>query len=220
MTKGWEIQLAIALLVVASPAWAQFGSAGAPPTVPSWAATTSSVPSAGAGHGGFHSGRGNVVFLGQPWLDSISPQAGNTTYIVLQPPVTQPEKASAEPPQPVTPLLIEWQGNRFVRSGSKEMAGEQTGKQPVKKVAPEISSKTGTVQPAILIFRDGHRESVVDYSIVAGKLYTSADYVKSGTWMRTIHLSSLDLPQTLQANQDAGVPFVLPSAPNVVITRP
>ncbi len=217
---GLEIRLAIALLVVGAPAWAQFGSAGAPPTVPSWAATTSSLPSAGAGHGGFHSGRSNVVFLGQPWLDSISPQPGNTTYIVLQPPVTQTEKAGLESPQPVTPLLIEWQGNRFVRSGSKEESREQNDKQPVKKITPEISSKPVPVKPAILIFRDGHRESVVDYSIVAGKLYTSADYAKSGTWMRTIHLSSLDLPQTLQANQQAGVAFALPSAPNVVITRP
>jgi hypothetical protein len=73
---------------------------------------------------------------------------------------------------------------------------------------------------AILIFRDGHSEEVHDYAIADGALYARGDYYQVGYWNKKIELSSLDLPQTLQANSSRGVQFVLPSSPNEVITRP
>ena len=61
--------------------------------------------------------------------------------------------------------------------------------------------------PAILIFRDGHREQVREYAIVGGTLYASGDYWQSGHWTKDVHLSTLNLPATLQANHDAGIKF-------------
>ena len=74
--------------------------------------------------------------------------------------------------------------------------------------------------PAILIFRDGHREEVSEYTIADGSLYTRADYYTNGSWNRKIELSSLNLSETVRSNQSRGVRFQLPSFPNEVIVRP
>ena len=74
--------------------------------------------------------------------------------------------------------------------------------------------------PAILIFRDGHREETSAYTISNGVLYTGSDFYTNGSWTRKIELSSLDLPETLKSNQSRGVRFQLPSFPNEVIVRP
>jgi hypothetical protein len=74
--------------------------------------------------------------------------------------------------------------------------------------------------PAILIFRDGHREETSDYTIANGILYTRSDFYANGSWTRKIELSSLNLPETLSSNQSRGVRFQLPSFPNEIIVRP
>jgi len=74
--------------------------------------------------------------------------------------------------------------------------------------------------PATLIFRDGRREEATNYAIVGGVMYLRSDYWTSGAWAKQIQLAELDIPATLKANQDRGVKFALPSAPNEVITRP
>jgi hypothetical protein len=71
-----------------------------------------------------------------------------------------------------------------------------------------------------LIFRDGHHEESSDYSIISGVIYARGDYWTSGSWSKQIPLSQLDLPATLKANQERGVTFRLPGAPNEVVTRP
>ncbi|HTU42661.1 MAG TPA: hypothetical protein VMF10_13205, partial [Candidatus Aquilonibacter sp.] len=58
------------------------------------------------------------------------------------------------------------------------------------------------------------------YSIANGILYAQGDYYTDGYWNKKIDLSALDVPETLQANADHGVKFVLPSSPNEVVTRP
>ena len=71
-----------------------------------------------------------------------------------------------------------------------------------------------------LVFRDGHREQVFDYTIADGVLYAHADYFTTGSWNRKIELSSLNLSETVKSNQSQGVRFQLPSAPNEVIVGP
>jgi len=61
---------------------------------------------------------------------------------------------------------------------------------------------------------------VTDYAIVAGVIYARGDYWQNGYWTKQIRLSLLNIPATIQANQEQGVKFVLPSAPNEVVTRP
>ena len=212
--------LGIAVLAMAvSSAWAQFGSAAAPPTMSGWGRPSANfnVPVHSARQ--FPGGRSNVIFLGEPWLDSYPPQSEQPTYIVLQPQAPVAAKP-AEELKPITPLLIEWNGDRFVRTTSVEplLGNSSPSPQPSAKLEAHPSvAKTDT--PVTLIYRDGHREQVHDYSIVAGRLYTSADYVQSGSWMKTINLSALNLPATIEANRAGGIEFVLPTAPNVVVTH-
>ncbi len=76
------------------------------------------------------------------------------------------------------------------------------------------------VPPATFVFRDGHREQSSDYFIASGVIHTRSDYWATGSWSKEIPLAHLDLPATFQANQEQGVPFRIPTAPNEVITRP
>jgi len=72
----------------------------------------------------------------------------------------------------------------------------------------------------VLVFRDGHREEVSDYTIADGVLYARGDYYRDGAWNRKIELKSLNLPETIHSNDARGVHVQLPTSPNEVITRP
>ncbi len=74
--------------------------------------------------------------------------------------------------------------------------------------------------PAVVVFRDGHREEVAAYTITDGVLYAQGNYYTDGSWNRKIDLSSLNLPETIEASRSRGVHFRLPAAPNEVVTRP
>jgi hypothetical protein len=115
--------------------------------------------------------------------------------------------------------LIEWHGDRFVRYGGAQTQGPDYAQAPA--VQPRGSAETShELPPAVLVYRDGHREDVSDYVITRGVLYARGDYSRDGSWMRNIQLTALDLSATLKVNQDGGVKFVLPAGPNEVVTRP
>lgn len=152
------------------------------------------------------------------------PVASQPPVIVMQSPPaasTAPERASA----PAQPLLIELQGDRYVRvsgeneSGTQMLDARTASATLAKPLDPSRSSPRETVT-AILVFRDGSREEVSNFTISNGLLYASADYYTAGSWNRRIELSSLNLPETVKANRDRGVAFQLPSAPNEVIVGP
>jgi hypothetical protein len=144
------------------------------------------------------------------------------------------------------PLMIELRGDRYVRvSGGEETSNNDSPsanyqQPPIAStknvhasaarpavVSPEIGSAstipargTQDLQPAVLIFRDGHAENVRDYAITGGMLYVRGDYYTDGYWTKTVALANLNIPATLASNADRGVKFVLPGAPNEVVTRP
>jgi hypothetical protein len=165
------------------------------------------------------------------------PVASQPPVIILQAPpaaATEPERSSS----PNEPLMIELQGDRYVQVSGEETSGTQMGTEigtevktidplPNTSRRPEQSSgnaahavSTREIPPAILVFRDGHREQVSDYTIADGILYAHSDYFTTGSWNRKIELSSLNLGETLKSNQSQGVRFQLPSAPNEVIVGP
>lgn len=153
------------------------------------------------------------------------PVASQPPLIILQSapaPAAVPERSAAG-----QPLMIELQGDRYVRVSGPEMSGaEMIDRMPDPSPRPEHpNAVTGSVTmpalpPAVLVFRDGHREEASEYTIADGALYTHADYYATGSWNKKIELSSLDLPQTIQSNQSRGVRFQLPAYPNEVIIRP
>ncbi len=181
-------------------------------------------------------------YWGAPfWSDSyFPPSAPPPSVIVVQPsaPAEHPV-IQTEEPKTSAPLLIEWQGDRYVRRAST--AGPNTrATQPDyiadantpavdKPTAAPLSPRSGLSRkestpseppPTVFIFRDGHREESSDYSIISGVIYARGDYWTSGHWSKQIPVAQLDLPATLRANQERGVTFRLPAAPNEVITRP
>jgi hypothetical protein len=144
----------------------------------------------------------------------------------------------APPPPPLDPLLIEWQGDHFVRttlsqkisssgqrvpndSGrsrlySSATGSHTTGSSSMRKAAPPPHE----LPPAVLVFRDGRREEVSSYTIISGTIYSKADYWTHGSWTKKIQIADLDVPATLKLNQEQGLNFILPAGPNEVVVRP
>lgn len=131
-------------------------------------------------------------------------------------------------PSSSDPLMIELQNGRYVRVESVAVNGEA---EPLKlppnhsrasSASPPMitAAPSQPLPPAVLIFRDGHSEEVRDYTIADGILYARGDYYTDGYWNKKIALATLNLDQTMQANANRSVKFVLPSSPNEVITRP
>jgi len=134
------------------------------------------------------------------------------------------EKRAFQPDPKPQPILIEWQGDRFVRYGGAQPGAQSPDYAQVASLSPPAkvgqSEVAHELPPATLIYRDGHREQVTDYVITRGVLYARNDNPQNGSPLRNIQLSSLDLSATLKANQNASAKFVLPSGPNEVVTRP
>jgi hypothetical protein len=169
------------------------------------------------------------IYLGDPFWGSDYASDEPYSYadsgrqvILLQPP------AEPEPPQPrVQPLMIELQGDRYVRTG-----GFETADSGVPQVSRSLSSTSSMSLrqvsanaapvhlPTVLVYRDGHREDVSGYAIIHNVIYARGDYYQDGYWTKNIQLSLLNIPATLKANQDNGVKFILPASPNEVVTRP
>jgi hypothetical protein len=190
---------------------------------------------------GFYRGRWPLSvagFLGYPFLysdyDSTDAYpAGNleNSFDNAAPRVVvvQPASTGSAPRQArVAPLLIEWQGDRYVRFGGAQVKDEHgTDAHPdyaeaaaaralPTTVKPE-AALTKELPPTVLVYRDGHREEISGYAIAEGVIYVRGSDWQNGAWTKHIPLSALDPVATMQANQERGAKFMLPSAPNVVI---
>ena len=250
-------RLAAALLVAAALAltpavWAQARGASAAGFSPGFAggARTGFSPGFAGGHGGLppggmnrpqrgitggfrhhpHNGVGfGTAFLGSPfwygdgWYDSPAAPAERETAEAPVSPAVEP----ASPP--AAPLMIERQGDRFVRltdaQANAAVSPDEQGAKASRGVAVrgaknELPSSAKDVVPAVLVFRDGRQQDVASYSIIGSTLSESSSYYSSGYWTRKIQLADLDLPATFKLNQQRGVPFVLPGGPNQIVTRP
>ena len=182
----------------------------------------------GYGRGNFGAGYYSIP-LGDPlysdYLYSTGyPVASQPPVIVMQSPPA-PAAASERATVPAQPLLIELQGNRYVQlTGENESGTQMLDDQTTSAVLarpPDLRriSQRESLN-AILVFRDGTKAEVSNFTISNGVLYAAADYYTAGAWNRKIELSSLNLPETVKANQDRGVAFRLPSSPNEVIVGP
>jgi hypothetical protein len=189
----------------------------------------------GFGVPGWRAGFARAFYYGDPYFYSdysdyseYPTPPGSPQIILVQP----APPAVAQPEAKVEPLMIELQGDRYVRIGgassqdeSAPVSGSQAAASP--KTTPVVTSAqtspthpAAPLPPALLIYRDGHSEQVPDYAIAGGVIYARGDYWQQGYWTKSIQLSALNIPATIQANQEKGVNFVLPSAPNEVVTRP
>jgi hypothetical protein len=132
-------------------------------------------------------------------------------------------------------FVLELQGDHWVRltNYGELQAGEQSSQpalkptsgpaSPVPAANPhrtQAAEPSSQLPPAVLVFRDGHKEEIRKYTIVGTTVYTSSDYWNSGSWTRKIQIADLDVPETLKLNQERGAKFMLPSGPNEVMMRP
>jgi hypothetical protein len=182
-------------------------------------------------HGARHFARGG--FLGSPFLypdyDTHEP------YFVEEAPpqvvLVRPAAMDDSPTKPKpAPLLIEWQGDRYVRfGGAQETEARATSTHPdyveprITKPPMPAKQKEGAslaaqeLPRAVLVYRDGHREEISDYAIADGVIYLQSAYWQNGYSTKSIPLSALDPVATMQANLQRDAKFMLPSASNVVI---
>jgi hypothetical protein len=151
-----------------------------------------------------------------------------------QPPVSvvQTPQAAAPVPEhassPTQQLMVELQGDRYVRLSGEETSETEMIDSVATKLRRQDRSAAAATQPAtasesapaVLVFRDGHREEVSNYTITDGILYTAGDPYSGESWSRKIELSSLNLLETVKSNHSRGIIFHLPSAPNEVVVRP
>ena len=166
-----------------------------------------------------------IPFFDPFYADYVSsagyPVPSQPPVILLQAP---PAAAAPEPPTPTQPLMIELQGDRYVRISGDEVSQSQMmdrmpAAQPAMRSIATTSPKLARAS-TLLVFRDGRHEEISDYTIADGVLYAAADYYTSGAWNRKIPLTSLNLPDTIASNQGRGVQFHVPSSPNEVIVGP
>ncbi len=159
---------------------------------------------------------GDTPFLYSDYpFEPATPEPSSPQIIVAQPTPDPTPVAKA------TPLLIELQGDRYVRYGGvAQSADRQPSIAPVSGAAQDTTPSREFL-PSVLIYRDGHREEIPDYAIVGGVIYAHKGIAGEGeSGMNRIQVSALDVPATIKANRDQGVKFTLPAGPNEVITRP
>jgi len=178
-----------------------------------------------------------VAFFSDPFYSDAFSSTGYP--VPSQPPVIivqAPPSVSSTPepaPPPTQSLMIELQGDHYVRVGGEEISRVETttiDREPSPRppqarrqgTAPQATTQITEQQllPVVLIFRDGHTDDVSDYTIADGILYARANYYTDGAWNRKISLAALNLPVTQEANAKHNIKFILPSSPNEVVTRP
>jgi hypothetical protein len=170
----------------------------------------------------------SAVYLGTPLWGEWPSYSSAPSVVIIQPPAT-PAAKQTEDAKPITPVMIELQGDRYVRRGTDAVVKSSPPRPeiPQAKIAHGPAARTADAglarakaPPTVFVFRDGRRAESSDYSIISGVIYARGDYWKTGAWSENIRISDLDVSATERANQERGVPFRLPGAPNEVITRP
>jgi len=140
-------------------------------------------------------------------------------------------RAQAPPAPPPESLVLERQGNHWVRitdSGQTRVNSQPQQQGPAKastlrSMTPQQNAALEPpreVPPAMLVFRDGHKEEITRYTIVGGTIYANADYWNNGSWTKKVPIAELNVPATLELNRECGANFSLPSGPGVIVVRP
>jgi hypothetical protein len=164
--------------------------------------------------------RNSALIFGNPYLYDYADYPSEA--LPQQAPAQAAVSQLAPPPKSAEPLMLEWQGDRWVRVSPLE---ESAPSKPSTELrSSSVRNPTPSPAPAppnaVLVFADGHTEEVSRYMIVGKVMYANADYWATGNWTKKILLSSLNLPASLQANQQRGSKLVLPTGPNEVVLGP
>lgn len=155
-----------------------------------------------------------VVFYSDLGYEPVTAQP--VSVVIVQPPATTIAPREEEPRPPAKPLLLELQGDRWVQVEQFQMTPNVAARQP-EKTAQTIHNVPADT---LLVFRDGRSEATNAYAVIGDALYEQSNYWNSGRWTKKIPMADLDLPATIKANQERGIPFKLPAGPNEVVLQP
>ncbi|HVO61903.1 MAG TPA: hypothetical protein VMT53_13275 [Terriglobales bacterium] len=75
---------------------------------------------------------------------------------------------------------------------------------PPQQTPPQTQSKSEPSRPAVLVYKDGHKQEVENYAIVGQTIW-----VLNERQAKKVPLSALDVSATRKANQDRDVDFAL-----------
>jgi|HubBroStandDraft_6_1064221.scaffolds.fasta_scaffold424094_1 hypothetical protein len=172
----------------------------------------------GVGRNGQHHSRRRGVYPGLPFFssdyDGPTSEAADDGPPML---IVRPDDSDSRISK-TTPLLIEWRGDRYVRIGGAKEDREQRASERDYSESTIANTRTPAPNPpAVLVYRDGHREEISEYAIADGMMYVGDDYWQTGGRRKPIPLAALDPQATVRSNQDRGIRFMFPSAPNVVV---
>ena len=180
-----------------------------------------------AGGSGFRAERlGRSSFLyGSPlwWDDSFDGSYAPAQVYSTPNWAAEPGTRITPPATPQAPLMIELRGGQYVRVSSttdQSMAGATDRMLVASNSGAPLAGPSTSTLPTVFVFRDGHHEESSDYSIYGGVIYARSEYWTDGAWTKQIPISALNVAESRKINEERGVKFALPGAPNEVITRP
>ncbi len=150
------------------------------------------------------------IFIGDPfWYSDYDSrpvyEAAAPEVVVVQPPAAPAQTAPSVPP-----------------ASSRQRGPADYS----EKSALHLSERKSSAQPpqelppAVLVFRDGHKEEVSSYTIMGQTMFAKSDYWTTGTWNKKIQLTDLDVPATVALNHQRGLKFALPTSASEVVIRP
>ena len=199
-------QLAMAIVLLGSSAFAQLHAGGVSPGTLSH--ITPRPFAIARGHHRFYPG---YAYYAPPYF--YSDYEPYDEYVPEPPPSPEPTpQVKIEPA--LDPVLLELHGSQWVKVANFTEPSKSAAGVP----AQQISTKP--LPPAVLVFRDGHTEEVSSYSIIGQTIYAKADYWRTGKWTRSIQLAKLNIPATIEQNHARGLNFELPSSPDEIMLRP
>lgn len=141
---------------------------------------------------------GGSAFLPVPYYPDYD-SAGYEPIPPEAPPIQILVEGSPQPAAPAAvpaeSLLLENRDGRWVRiptGGQLPVQSVQPDSAQASNAGSSATSREETAQPspalppAILVFRDGHREEVARYTIVGDVIYASTDRWSTGSWTKNL----------------------------------
>lgn len=165
-------------------------------------------------------------FFFDPYFYEPAPVQTAAPTVVVVPLQLAPKEEMREEPKSAAPLLIERDGDRFLRFSGEDVSDGSSANRKYERRTVTVNSDhqepascPAQLPPAVLVFRDGHREQTSDYAIMRGEIYIYHD-LEAGSWYTKFSLADLDLIATAEENRERGSKFQLPRGPNEIVIRP
>ncbi len=149
------------------------------------------------GYGGYGYGYGYTYAVPYYVYPSDDPgyygSGGGGSYLYSGPPEGQ-----APPAEQTLHIIVD---TAPTHPAPQDQAVEEPSASP-----PPAAQEVRPGVPTILVFRDGHKQDVINYAIMGQTVYVFDNRTKK------VALADLDVPATIKANDDQGVEFHVPKS--------